>query len=235
MKRFTFPSNKIHFRSAFTMLELTFVIVVLGILAALAMPRLERDLKQEAADNILSNIRYTQHLALLDYKHKFDDPKWQQRFWHIYFGTCEGQLFYTVGSDDNMESSTNARVDFNESAIDPSNGKHLWAKDGASCNGSYSTSDISQNIFIGKKYGVISVAPSGGCAGASHIAFDHLGRPYHGVNFSQSGDTVSSHPIYSGYMKNACTFQFTLSSGEDVNITIEPETGYAFISNEISS
>jgi len=60
--------------SAFTMIELVLVIVVLGILAALAMPRLERDLRQEAKDNLLSAIRYTQqssgslqvlHLVLL--------------------------------------------------------------------------------------------------------------------------------------------------------------------------
>lgn len=53
---------------AFTMIELVFVIVVLGILSALAMPRIDRDLRQEAKDNILSSIRYTQHLALIDEK-----------------------------------------------------------------------------------------------------------------------------------------------------------------------
>jgi len=55
-------------KSAFTMIELILVIVVLGILAALAMPRVDRDSRQEAADNILSAIRYTQHLALMDNK-----------------------------------------------------------------------------------------------------------------------------------------------------------------------
>jgi len=40
--------------SAFTLLELVFVILVLGILTALAIPRIDRDLRQEAADNILS-------------------------------------------------------------------------------------------------------------------------------------------------------------------------------------
>jgi len=207
---------------AFTMLELVMVIVVLGIMAALSIPRLERDLKQEAADNILSAIRYTQHLALADDKQMFNNAKWQQRFWHIYFGTCEGKQFYAIGSDDNMESSSNARVDFTESAIDPANGKHIWAQDGASCSGTHDIHEISPNIFIEKKYGVNSIAPSGGC-GNKYIGFDHLGRP-HASAFPQS-----TTPDDAGYMTSTCTFTVTMSDDDTFQIDIEPETGYAYV------
>jgi prepilin-type N-terminal cleavage/methylation domain-containing protein len=211
---------------AFTMLELVLVIVVLGILAALSIPRLERDLKQEAADNILSAIRYTQHLALLDNKHKFNDPKWQQRYWHLYFGTCAGKKFYAIGSDDNTDGSTNARVDFDESAIDPANGKRIWAKDGASCNGTHSLSDISPNIFIGKKYGVDTI--SGGCGNVKFVAFDHLGRSY------GSGFSNSSTPDNSGYMNSDCNFTFSSTDNafDDFSIIIKKETGYAYMEGQ---
>ena len=219
----TFTKNK----NAFTMMELVFVIVVLGILAAIAMPRLDRDLKQEAADNILSSIRYTQHLALQDYKHKFDDPKWQQRFWRIVFNTCSTSTdkFYMVGSDDNMESSSAALFDRNESAIDPDNKKPMFWVGGVDCS-SGGDGTVSENIFISKKYGITAVTPlaGSGCASAAHIAFDHLGRPHHGANFSQS--TAAN---YSGYMKTACTFTFTMSDGDTFDIAIQPETGYASI------
>ena len=209
-------------KSAFTMIELVMVIVVLGILAALAMPRLDRDLKQEAADNVLSAIRYTQHLALLDNKQKFDKAKWQQRFWHLYFGTCEGKAFYAIGSDDNMDGSTNARVDHTEAAIDPANGKLIWATDGASCSGTQSPTDLSPSIFIGKKYGVTTITPSGGCSN-KYIGFDHLGRPY------ASGFTSSSKPNNEGLISSQCTFTFALSAGGTFTITIQTETGYAYI------
>jgi len=210
------------------MLELVMVIVVLGIIAALALPRLDRDLKQEAADNVLSAIRYTQHLALADDKHKFDDPKWQQRFWHIYFGTCESKIFYAIGTDDNMESSNNARVDFTESALDPANGKHIWAQDGASCSGSHDIHDISPNIFIQKKYGVTNFASSGGCT-KSYIGFDHLGRPY------SSAFPSSATPDNSGYMTSTCNLTFTMSDGTTFQINVEPETGYSYIANQAGS
>ena len=55
-------------KKAFTMLELVFVIVVSGILAATFIPRFDRDNLQEAADQVISHIRYTQHLAMVDDK-----------------------------------------------------------------------------------------------------------------------------------------------------------------------
>jgi len=210
-------------KSAFTMIELVLVIVVLGILAALAMPRLDRDLKQEAADNILSAIRYTQHLALIDNKQKFNKASWQRRFWHLYFGTCEGKAFYTIGSDDDMTGSTNARITPTEAALDPSNGKKIWAQDGDSCKGSLSSiSDLSPNIFIGKKYGVTTIATSGGCSN-KYIGFDHLGRPY------GSAFTNSSKPNNAGLITSTCTFTFTMSDSTTLQISIQPETGYAQI------
>ncbi len=205
------------------MIELVLVIVVLGILAALAIPRLDRDLRQEAADTTLANIRYAQHFALQDDKQKFDNPKWQQRFWHLYFGTCEDKLFFAVGSDNDMNSSTNGRVAFDESALDPSNGKHLWAVDGTSCSGAYHTaSEISPSVLIGKKYGVKTISHNGGCTN-NYIGFDHLGRPY-GDKF-----TNSKKPDNDGYMTSPCIFTFTLKKGDPFSIRIEPETGYAYV------
>jgi len=215
-------------RKAFTMLELVIVIVVLGILAALAIPRLERDIKQEAADNILSAIRYTQHLALQDNKHLASDPKWQQRFWHIYFGTCDGEKFYAIGSDENMETSNNGRVDFLESALDPANGKRIWAHDGAGCAGSYDMKDLSPEIFLSKKYGVASYSATGGCT-KSYLGFDHLGRPY------SDAFPTSTTPDYSGYMTSECSLSFTLENGESFTIKVEPETGYAYIDGQNDS
>ena len=211
------------------MVELIFVIVVIGILAALAIPRLERDLRQEAAINILSAIRYTQHLALIDDKTDPTQPKWQQRFWRLYFGTCNGGKFYAIGSDNNMESASNARVDFNESAIDPANGKRIWAHDGSGCSGSHAMSEISPNIFIGKKYGIDTI--SGGCGNVKYVAFDHLGRP-HGSGFS-----TSASPDYSSYMTTDCNFTFSSSSNafDPFSIIIEKESGYAYIEGQEGS
>lgn len=115
-------------KQAFTMIELVLVIVVLGILAALAMPRLDRDLRQEAKDNILSAIRYTQHLAMIDDK-TVPGTAWQANLWKISF-QADGSS-YTISSGGNV-------------ALDPIDGK---AMDGTS-----------PNTLIGKKYSVDGVS-----------------------------------------------------------------------------
>ena len=216
--------DMIHFnlknKPAFTMIELVFVIVVLGILAALALPRMERDQKQEGADAILSQIRYTQHLALLDDKHLYTKKKWQRRFWQIMFTTCNGQLVYRLGSDDDMNSTSTFSE--NEAATDPINGKPLYGTN-ANCN----TAGTNPNVLLGKKYGVSSMSRSGGCAG-QYIGFDHLGRPH-------SGFSATTKTDYASYMKTECIFTFTMSDGDTFKIKIEPETGYAFIDGQTGS
>ncbi len=208
-------------RSAFTMIELVFVLVVLGILAALALPRIDRDIRQEAADSLLSNIRYTQHLAQMDNKQMFDNGSWQQRYWKIMFGTCGGtDRFFMIGSDTDM--SGGSFFDQNESAIDPASGKPMfWVNSTACSNGGDGT--VSNELFITKKYGIDSFNFAGGCSGTQYIGFDNRGRPHVGFGSSTT-------PNYTSYMASDCTITFGFIDGsDDLNITILKETGYAQI------
>ena len=218
--------KKIHMKNAFTMIELVVVIVVLGLMAALAIPRMERDLSQEAADTILSDIRYTQHMAINDYVENPRKDKWQRAFWQIQIESCSGSsgLFIAVGADKGYGGS----IDRNESAIDPANGKPMFWQNTSSCsNGGDDT--VSENIFITKKFGVKSMTTSGGCANnVKYIGFDHLGRPHIGF----SGSTT---PDYGSYMTSPCNMKFTMEEGDDFTITILPETGYAYIVGQNAS
>ncbi|WP_258030695.1 pilus assembly FimT family protein [Campylobacter concisus] len=74
-------------KRAFTMIELIFVIVVVGILAAIMIPKLNRNASREAANQILTHIRYTQHLAMQDdkYVQSVDEKLWFKMRWGITF------------------------------------------------------------------------------------------------------------------------------------------------------
>jgi len=213
-------------KPAFTMLELVMVIVVLGILAALALPRMERDLRQDAADNVLSAIRYTQHLALMDNKTDPTNAIWQKAYWHLRFGSYGGKTaFYTI-STNSTSNGGNTNVDKLETAIDPTNGKYMYHLAGDAMGVG---SDESPSIFIYKQYGVNTVTYTGGCSGGQLIAFDHLGRPHVGI-YSATND-------FATYMTSDCTFTlgFEDSSINDVSIIIRSETGYANIVGQPNS
>ncbi len=212
-------------RSAFTMIELIMVIVVLGILASMSIPRLQRDIVQEAADSILSDIRYTQHLALTDNKHRFNEKKWQRSFWKFNVESCanDSGLFLAIGTD--MDYSTEPSL--KESALDLITGKPMFWKNTDDCEDG-GDNNASNRIFLTHSYNIISMAGSGGCDGVQHIGFDNTGRPH--VSFSNS-----TQPNYNSVISEKCTFTFTMLDDSTFAIDILPETGYAFIVGQEAS
>jgi len=65
------------------MIELVIVIVIAGILAAVMMPRLERDSLREAANQVVRHIQYTQHLAMVDDVYDASNTSWRKNRWAI--------------------------------------------------------------------------------------------------------------------------------------------------------
>lgn len=215
------------------MLELVMVIVVMGILAALAIPRMERDLRQEAADNLISAIRYTQHLAMMDDKtglegNSLPRSQWQRRYWHIRFSRYDHSKywFYTVSSSTDGDSN----VDKLETALDPANGKYLYHRGGDGATALKRQPDESPNIFITKLYGIDTITFSGGCNNVQHLGFDYLGRPH--VSFYNANlDSAWNAPI-----ANDCTLTFTFKDGSDpLIITVQKETGFAQVVDQNGS
>lgn len=225
-------------RPGFTMLELVMVIVVLGILAALAIPRMDRDIRQEAADDVLSAIRYSQHMALTDNVVDPSNAQWQQAFWRFGIEGCSDDgIFYYVGSDKNTEGN----IDAGEEMLDPANGLRMMGLNNKPCEADISEqTNASPIIFLTKRFGIkdsgITFTNCGSGSG-KYIGFDHMGRPHRGFVQSSSGTGGSTVPNYASVITTDCvvTLDFNDPSLNDINITIEKETGYAYISNQKAS
>ncbi len=205
------------------MVELIFVIVVLGILVSVISSHMDRDLKQEASETILSHVRLAQKLALTDNKHRKDNNGlWQRSYWRFEYGKCRNtsnedgtaEYYYRVGS----AKTLNKGFKKIESAINAIDGKYLYTIN--SCKNL--KKDESPTVLISKKFGINRITNSKGCKGVQHIAFDHLGRPHHQIGSYGVAD-------FSKIMMRDCRITFEMSTGDSFTIKIESETGYASI------
>ena len=225
-------------KKAFTMLELVFVIVVIGILAAAIIPSTRTNPLQEAAVQVLSHIRYTQHLAMMDDKYDASNVdstgtvKWYKERWQILFssnGSSGGTMGYTIFSDNAGDSTGNP--DEAEIARNPSNPSQRMTGG--------QTSTVSLNIDnagfvgmnklnIGRSYGVTALTFSASCstAGSTRMTFDHMGRPIQS-NLSSNTQSYDGNDL----VQADCNILLTHSSGDSLTIRVQEETGYACILN----
>jgi len=231
-------TQKYPLHSAFTMLELVFVIVVIGILAAVIIPNTRTNPVQEAAVQVLSHIRYTQHLAMMDDKYDINDNAWHKKRWTIRFkqdlvftglstpnGTYSNEWAYTVYSDESKDGNPNP----SEMAKNPLNQEQYLS-------GGYNNTlhvvdpQSMKQLRLGSTYGIESVVFSDGCrSNVLYLYFDNLGRPFNSMNISSPYEAAS--PGWHKLLTSDC--KITLNSSEEsVSIVVKPETGYACILNE---
>lgn len=195
-------------RFAFTMLELVFVIIIIGILAVLAMPSLNGNQLQFAAEQVASHIRYAQHLALTDDKYDPTDSTWYEKRWQIRFLNNGTVYYYDVFSDNNKEGNSNE----DEEAIDPMTHERL---------GSGNTTNTPTDAVDLSKFGITAVGGTCQFGGTHKLVFDNFGRPY-----LSASSGLYSNPV----PQNGCTIILEHGSEGNATLTIQSQTGYVGIS-----
>ena len=231
-------------KKSFTLLELVFIIVVVGILAAVIIPNTRSDNLREAAIQVVSHIRYTQHLAMVDDKYDANDLNWYKRRWTIRFrenlsftSTLPPAKFYnkvwayTIYSD--IPNYAGREPDLVGMAKNPSNSlKYLSG--GWDNTLHVENEKASSNMRLGEKYSIKDIKFSGGCrSNVRYIYFDYLGRPFNSSTNNSSYEMASTgwHKLLTSQCKiSLCLDTCTgIASDRELMIGIEPETGYAHI------
>ena len=210
---------------AFSIIELVFVIVIVGILAATIIPSRQSNKLREAAVQLVSHIRYTQHLAMINDKFEVSDNNWYKKRWQIIFGasaSTEDKMAYSIFSDD---GSINGNPNLSEIAKDPLN-KEKYLSGGYS--GTLSTEDSRANkkMNLGYSYDISDVKLSAGCTGSStkRVVFDNLGRP-----IEDSVKTYISSYKNGKILESACIIKLISNNEGNISIAVERETGYTHI------
>ncbi|MEA1983511.1 MAG: type II secretion system protein [Campylobacterota bacterium] len=226
-------------KKAFSMIELVFAIVVIGILAVTIIPNTRTNPVQEAAIQLLSHIRYTQHLAIVNDKY-MEGNLWFRKRWQIAFVSVSSpttvssnhKIAYTIYSDSINASTGDA--DFDEVAKNPENTSQIMTGGYAGSNNKLNITEDEfegmKKLNLGMSYGITSLTFNDECkvSGSHRLAFDYLGRPIIG-KLGGSGTSGNTIPYESNnLLQDNC--DITLSNGSQTAVVrIRAETGYASI------
>jgi type II secretory pathway pseudopilin PulG len=235
-------------KKSFTLLEVIFVIVVIGILSSMIIPRVGSDKLNEAASQLVSHIRYTQHLAMINDKYDVNQLNgskviWFEKRWRLKFSKSqdtEEKYSYTI-FDDRLQTAT-GNPDAAEVAVNPLNRSKKLTGGAASATMIHTGDPQATNeMNIGKEYGILDVDFASECRTANVnkvITFDHLGRPIRGATSDMSSPYSSSTNSNNILISQRCIIDLctvsdcnSANSAQKITIAIEPETGYSCVLN----
>ena len=228
-------------KKAFTMLELIFVIVIVGILSFVAASSFQRNTLREAADQLVSHIRYTQHLAMMDDKFDPANSTWFLERWTIRIkkdllyagayvpnGNFTGKWACTVYSDTSHDGNPNP----SEMARNPLNNTQ-YLSGGYNNTLHFEDSSSMKSLRLGEQYGIIDIVFGRGCrSDTPFVHFDYLGRPMNSFSTAQAYELPAPgrHKLLTAPCEiTLCDKDCTDASAQKVVIAIEPETGYTHI------
>ncbi|MCV3439912.1 prepilin-type cleavage/methylation domain-containing protein [Campylobacter lari] len=224
-------------KQAFTLIELAFVCIILSLLFSMAYVYYKPDYLRLGAEQVLNDIKYTRHLALIqnDFRTKeFNIAKreWFKAKWQLYFirskSATNNEQTYTIFLDKNGDGNANIGKNMinkdREIAVDLINPDILM---NSGQSGVINQNDFKANLKynIEKTYGISKVLFEGACKGSTRLIFDDYGRLYTPLkNAMRPYDKLSS-------FNNNCIIRLSNKQDQHICIVINPISGYAYIPN----
>jgi len=198
-------------KKSFSLLEILFVVIILGIIATQIIPKSQVSKLQLASDKIILYLNYTRYISHIDNKFDIEDVEWERKRWTLKFLNCKesvGGLYYNVYSDTYGDTAHIRKVD---TLKDPLNSKYLYSN---ACSEDI-VNDKSKHVLLTSEYGITNIDVS--CNTTSTIGQISFG--FDGKIYSQLGTNIKE-------IENQCQIKLFNSKNQSVTIAVEPKTGY---------
>ncbi len=240
-------------KKSFSLIELVIVIIVVGILYSSISFSLSNTTLNQVADQIISHINYTRHLAIKDNKMQYypiNNSKtemnrskyWFKQWWQMRFSNDSDDGYWyeiftdlpTNGSSTNFERTggkPNTDNDYELTYAKNSNGKYLTGK----CDDGSNYVKCGENdnkLNLTDKYDIQKIVFSNLNSSKPHLLFDSYGNIY--LTEGEKGDGGDINP----YDKDERvvllkTAKITLCQDEDceknISICISAKIGNAYL------
>jgi len=226
-------------KKAFTLLELLFVIVIIGILYSVVNFSLSDTSLRQAANQLISHINYAKHLALQENKMQYyplnssekeiyRSKYWFKQWWQIRIGRKENnEIFYEIFSD--SPDDFNRQGEPNEIAQNP-------LQSNLRLDGNQDDLDnYSAMLNLSAYYHIVDVLLNGRSVTSTNsikFLFDNYGNVY--LREGELGDGGDINP-YDVDARQPLTRIATLTLCKDANceqnisICLSPKIGFAYI------
>jgi len=161
-------------KKSFSLIELVIIIVVVGILYSSIQFSLQNTSLNQAANQVISHINYTRHLAIRDNKIQYypinnssrennRSKFWFKQWWHIKFTDANGDIIYYIFSDSPTDSNSttfnskiNSKAEYTiELAKNPLDDTYLIGASKEETGNNYpSSNEITKQLNLTKNYNI---------------------------------------------------------------------------------
>jgi len=207
-------------KNSFTLIEIIFILVLLSIILTFSIPKQQLSKIKLAKQQIITHLKYTRYIAMIDNKYYYDDNLWHKKLWNIKFLKCNkdiGGIYYVIYSNTKKPNKWNISKD--ETLIDPFTGNYIYSTSKCQQDSLY---DKSKYVLLTNYYGIKDIKIScNDTSSLGQIYFDNKGIAYSYID--------NDYKYFSkNKIKNNCYIKLIDINNKEENIIIEGNTGYVY-------
>jgi type II secretory pathway pseudopilin PulG len=207
-------------KKSFSLIEIIFTIVLISVLFSYIVPKNGISKIKIAKQQLITHLKYTRYIAMLDNKYNINDIYWHKKLWNIKFLNCNesnGGIYYVIYSNEINPSKWYISKD--ETLIDPFTNNYIYSTSKCEQDSLY---DKSKYVLLSSYYGIDKILIScNDTSSLGQIYFDNNGSGYSYIN--------NNYDYFKEYMiTDNCIIKLYDKNNNEENITIEGNTGYIY-------
>jgi hypothetical protein len=213
-------------KKAYLLIEIVLVLIIVSVLVFTSRVNIKKDYLSLAVDRILFDIKYCQHLALIDSSFDIDDGNHFKKYWQVKFNKrVDNQVVwaYTIFKDLNYDGNINISDTIAKNYLN----KTKLLSGGQSGVITLDDKRRTKTMTLKESFGIDDIKFSKSCSryGSTKVIFNNNSKPYYGYSYDDNRNDKYTD-IYA--IEDTCKITL-IKENRNKSICIEPNTGFSYI------